>query len=181
MADQLVPETHTEAAREEPGFPPFNAATFPSQLLWFAIVFVVLYLLMGRVALPRVGRIFEARRTRIAADLDQAAALQRQAEEAGAAYEKTLADAKANAQALAQQMRERLAADSEARRKELETSLNAKLAAAESQIAGTRTQAMANVGGIAADTAAAIVERLTGMKPNSASIAEALAALKLPQ
>jgi len=178
MAETINQETRPEVGKAEPGFPPFNAATFPSQLFWFAIVFIALYLLMSRVALPRVGGIFEVRRTRIARDLDEASRMQRQADEAGAAYEKTLADAKANAQAVAQNMRDKLAAESEARRHELEASLNAKLATAEAQIGATRNQAMANVDAIATEAAAAIVQHLIGTTVDSAVIAQAVAASK---
>lgn len=177
MAEQLVQETRTEAAREEPAFPPFNTATFPSQLLWFAVIFGVLYLLMSRVALPRVGGIFEFRRTRIAKDLDEASMMQRQAEAAGAAYDKALADAKAQAQRVAQDMREKVAADTQIKRTDLEGALNARLAAAEAQIAATRTQAMTSVSAIAREAAAAIIQQLTGRPPNAGAVAQAVAAL----
>ncbi|MBV8567443.1 MAG: F0F1 ATP synthase subunit B [Methylobacteriaceae bacterium] len=178
MAQPVTTETKAEAGREEPAFPPFNTATFPSQLFWFAIVFILLYLLMSRVALPRVGGIFEFRKTRIARDLDQASAMQRQADEAAAAYEKTLAEARARAQGVAQETRDKLAAESEARRKELDASLNAKLAAAEAQIEAMRTSALANVDTIASEAAAAIIQQITGKTANAEAVAQAVAALK---
>src|SRR5438309_10143703 len=57
------------ASEHGAGFPPFNSHTFASQLLWLALMFVALYLLMSRVALPRVGLILEARHRHIEADL----------------------------------------------------------------------------------------------------------------
>ncbi|MGA8412850.1 MAG: F0F1 ATP synthase subunit B', partial [Xanthobacteraceae bacterium] len=72
-------------------FPPFNRETFASQLFWLAITFALLYLLMARFALPRVGSIIEARRSKIDSDLAAAAQLKTNAEAAMAAYEKALA------------------------------------------------------------------------------------------
>ena len=98
-----TPTTGTQApGGHGPGpFPPFMKETFASQLLWLAVFFVLLYVLMAKVALPRVGSILQARRDRIAADLAEAQAHKEESEAAMAAYEKALADARNRAQAIA--------------------------------------------------------------------------------
>jgi F-type H+-transporting ATPase subunit b len=154
-------------------FPPFDAHNFLPQLIWLTIVFGALYWLMSRIALPRVENILEARKARIARDLDDSRTMQDQAQAAGVAYDKTLADAKGRAQALAQQTHDQLYAESEAKRHTLEAELNAKLAAAESQIAETKTRAMSNVDGIARDTASVVVQHLTGRTPSLEAITAA--------
>jgi F-type H+-transporting ATPase subunit b len=165
-------EVHHEGGG--PGvFPPFDASTYPSQILWFVIAFAILYALMSRVALPRVGDIKKMRSDKIAAELDQAQKLQAQADAAGAAYEKTLADAKARAQNLAQEMHAKLAAETAAKRHELEADLNTRLAAAEAQISEMKTRAMSNVGAIAREAAAQIVQHLTGRPADVNAIARA--------
>jgi len=159
-------------------FPPFDASTFPSQILWLAIIFGALYYYMSKRFLPQVGGVIEARRARIAKDLDEATVLQQQADAAAAAHEKSLADARAKAQSLAQATRDQLAAEADAKRKALEDELSAKLAVAETQIAATRAQAMTNVASIAADATGAIVERLIGRNVDPAVIASAIEAAK---
>jgi F-type H+-transporting ATPase subunit b len=179
MAQQ--PATQSEVGQEAGGhanFPPFAAQTFPSQLLWLAISFGALYLLMARVALPKLGRLIETRKARIAKDLDEAAAMQQKADAAAAAHEKTIADARARAQALAQAARDKLGADFAAKRKTLEAELAAKLAAADEEIAATRDRAMSNVETIARDAAAAIFERILGRAPESGAVGAAVAAVK---
>jgi len=176
--------TNTTAHTEVPGghakgpFPPFDPNVFAPQLIWLALTFGLLYLLMSRIALPRIENILEARRARIAADVDDAASMQGKAQAAGAAYEKTLADAKASAQATAQSTRDKLAADSAAKRKTLEDQLNAKLADAERSIAGTKAQAMSHVTEIATTAAADIVAHLTGKPADVQKIAAAIASTK---
>src|SRR5476649_2566794 len=113
------------------GFPPFQAQTFASQLVWLAIAFVLLYVLMSKWALPRVGAIIENRQKRIDDDIADAGKLKTQSDEAVAAYEKALADARARAQTIANETRDTQAVAAEARRKTLEGELNAKLAEAE--------------------------------------------------
>ena len=159
------PAAHTEAPGGKTVFPPFQTQTFPSQLVWLAISFVLLYVLMAKIALPRIGAIFEERSRRISGDLKAAHDLKEQSDAAHAAYEKALGDARGRAQSIANGMREQQAAEAEAASKKLEAELHEKLAAAEKSIEATRTSAMSNVGSIAKDTASAIVERLIGQAP----------------
>jgi F-type H+-transporting ATPase subunit b len=156
------------------GFPPFDATTFPSQLLWLVLTFVALYLLMARVALPRVGAIIESRQKRIAGDLADAQGFKDKSDAAIAAYEKALADARGRAQGLANEAREKHAAAAEADRKALDAKLNAHIAESEKTIAASREAAMANVRNIATDATAAIVERLTGSAPAASDVSAAV-------
>jgi F-type H+-transporting ATPase subunit b len=156
------------------GFPPFDATTFASQLLWLVITFVALYLLMSRVALPRIGTILENRRQRIDGDFAEAQKLKDRSDAAIAAYEKALAEARARAQALANETIQKQTAAADANRKDLDVRLNAHIAEAEKTIAATRAAAMTNVKGIASEAAAAIVERLTGAMPSSQEVATAV-------
>ncbi len=165
---------HTAAPGGKPAFPPFESEHFPSQLVWLAISFVLLYALMWKVALPRIGGIMAARGKLISDDLAAAERLKEQSNAAEAAYQKSLADARSRAQGIASATREQQARDSEALHKRLEAQLHERLAAAEQSIAKSRDAAMGNVRSIAADTAAAIVERLIGQRPRDEDIAAAL-------
>jgi F-type H+-transporting ATPase subunit b len=167
----MATTAHTQSPSEHKGaFPPFDSSTFASQLVWLVITFVVLYALIAKVALPRVSSIFAQRQNRIDEDLAQANAFKAQSDTALAAYEKALADARARAQAIAGEMRDKQAAETKASRKKLEEQLNAKLAEAEKIIATTKQAAMANVRNIAADAAKDIVERLIGTAPADSAV-----------
>jgi F-type H+-transporting ATPase subunit b len=159
------------------GFPPFQKDTFGSQLLWLAITFGLLYLIVSKLALPRVGGIIADRRARVDGDLREAARMKEAADAAIAAHEKSLADARARAQAIAAQTRDKVAAEAEAKRKEVEAHLQGKLAGAEQTIQAKRTAAMSNVQGIAKDAAVAIVARLTGKAPTDDAAAAAVKAV----
>jgi F-type H+-transporting ATPase subunit b len=177
MADSHGENTsaHTEAdGGHGGGFPPFESSTFASQLVSLVIAFVALYLIVSRVALPRVGALIDARQSRIEGDLAEAQKLKDESEAALKAYEADLAAARSKAQAIGAETREKLNAASEAERKTLEDRLAAKLADAEKTIAATRTTAMSNVRGIAADAASAIVQRLTGTTPDGGTVASAV-------
>jgi F-type H+-transporting ATPase subunit b len=165
---------HIPAGEHGGGFPPFQKETFASQLVWLALIFVALYLLMSRIALPRIGSILEERRQRVEADLAEAQRLKGDSDAAIAAYEKALADARGRAQTLANEMREKEAAAAEALRKDIDAKLNARIAEAEKIIAETQAAAMTNVRGIATEAAGAIVERLTGTTPAGHEVAAAV-------
>ncbi|HXW50224.1 MAG TPA: F0F1 ATP synthase subunit B' [Xanthobacteraceae bacterium] len=156
------------------GFPPFEAEHFPSQLVWLAISFLLLYVLMSRIALPRIGAILAERNRIVSDDLAAAERLKEQSNAAHVAYEKALADARARAQAIASSTREQQAREADDMHKRLEAQLHERLAAAEQSIAKTRASAMGNVTSIASETASAIVERLIGQRPRREEIAAAL-------
>lgn len=166
---------HIPPSEHGKGFPPFNPETFASQIVWLVLIFGALYLLMSRIALPRVGAIMDARRQSVEGDLAEAKNLKDSSDAAIAAYEKALADARGRAQALAQETHAKFAAQAEAARKQLDATLNARIADAEQAITARRTAAMGNVQDIAIDTAAAIVERLTGNAPARPDVANAVA------
>src|SRR6476661_6660932 len=140
---------HTEANGGHGGaFPPFDSSTFASQLVSLAIAFVALYLIVSRIALPRVGSVLDERQNTIDGDLAEAERLKNESDGALNAYERELAAARSRAQAIGAETRERLNAASDAERKTLEQQLAQRLADAEKTIAATRTAAMSNVRGI---------------------------------
>jgi F-type H+-transporting ATPase subunit b len=166
---------HTEAdGGHGGGFPPFESSTFASQLVSLVIAFVALYMIVSRIALPRVESVIDARQNAIEGDLAQAQKLKDESDAALKAYETELASARSRAQAIGNENREKLNAAAEAERKKLEDQLTARLAAAEKQIAATRETAMSNVRGIAADAAGAIVQRLTGVVPDKKTVGKAV-------
>jgi len=182
-ADHAAGETHTETGVAENGghggsFPPFDASTFPSQLLWLAITFGLFYFFLKRVVLPRIGSILEVRRDRIAQDLDQAARMKEEADAAVAAYEQELADARKKAAAIAQEAREGAKAEAEAERRKVEAGLDAKLKEAESRIADIKNSALSDVGAIAEETAATIVRELVGGNVDKAALSAAVKAVR---
>ena len=182
--DHADPTADTHATTEAHGdaghsdvFPPFDPATFPSQLLWLAITFGALYLLMSKLALPRIGGILENRKTLIDTDLAAADADRQKTDAAIAAYERALAEAKAKAQGIANQTREAIQADLSAKRSAAEADLTAKVSAAEARIAQTKAEALTHVDEIAAETAQAVVGQLVGDVP-PASVRAAVAKVK---
>jgi ATP synthase B/B' CF(0) len=91
----MATSAHTTApSGAKPPFPPFNKDYFASQLVWFAIFFVALYLIIAKLAIPQIGGIMAARSKHVADDLAEANSLKGQSDVALAAYEKALADAR---------------------------------------------------------------------------------------
>ena len=155
-------------------FPPFDTTTFASQILWFAITFGALYLLMSRVALPQIGSIIDKRKARIEGDLKEAERLRGETDKAVAAYEQALADARNNAHAIAEETRASIKADLDGKRKAVEDDLGKKVAEAEARIAANKNEALGRVSEIAAETATALVTQLTG-DANQAEVNAAVA------
>ncbi|MCB5203056.1 F0F1 ATP synthase subunit B [Neorhizobium sp. T786] len=177
-----VGELHTETgvahddAHATGVFPPFDASTYPSQLLWLVITFGLFYLLMQKVIVPRVGGILEQRHDRIAQDLDEAARLKADADAAVETYEKELAAARSKAHTIGESARDAAKTKATSDRAAIEAELAQKLSAAEARIGEIKTQAFAQVGAIAEDTATAIVDQLIGAKASAGDIKAAVVA-----
>jgi F-type H+-transporting ATPase subunit b len=147
---------HSEA------FPPFESSTFGTQIIWLALSFLVLYVVVARFALPRIGGILETRQSRIDGDLAAADASRQKTDAAIAAYEAALAEARKKSTTIADETRAGIKADIDARRAEVEADLGAKLQEAETRIRSTKGEALGHVEDIAAETVEALVSRLTG-------------------
>jgi F-type H+-transporting ATPase subunit b len=158
--------------------PQLNPLDWAPQLIWLVITFGILYLLMKRVALPKIGSVIEMRQGRIAGDLEAADKLRRETQEAIAAYEQALAEAKARAQGIAQEARNRLKDEVGAERAALERDLSAKSAEAEAQIHQAKVSALKEVNAVASDTATEIVRRLVGIAPTKPEVSAAVAAAR---
>ncbi len=144
--------------------PQIDTATFASQIFWLAVAFVTLYYLLSRRALPRLIEVLEARQDRIAADLDEAERLRREAEAALASYEAVIAKAQDDAHALLAETQTRLQAETAKRQAELEARLAEQLGEAEARIAEARQSALKELEEAAVTVAQSAAEHLAGIK-----------------
>jgi F-type H+-transporting ATPase subunit b len=175
MADKVTPGAAVpEGVGGHKTFPPLDPGTFVPQLFWLALTFGLLYLLLKRLVLPRVGAVIDERRARIERDLAKAESLKAETEQALATYEQALGEARAKAGAIGKEMHERLTAEIDKERSKVDAEIAAKLADAEARIAQSKQRAMAGVGDIAGDTAGAIVARLLGREPSRDEVQRAL-------
>lgn len=173
-----VADTHasTEAAHGEGGggLPQFEFQHWFGQIVYLIILFALLYWLMAKVFVPRLRGVIDQRAATISDAVS--AARQVQAEAAGQA-EQAKAEveaARASSRSMAAAAKARVTEQAAARAAEEEAVVNARIAEAETAIGKTRDAAMTNVSSIASDTAAAIVERLTGTAPTAAEAAAAV-------
>jgi F-type H+-transporting ATPase subunit b len=157
--------------------PQLDISTFAPQLIWLAITFVVLYALMAGLALPRVGGIIVARRTKMDGDLEKANAMKAEAEAVIAAYDRALATARAEAQATLKATTEKLAALAAERQRGVAERLAAETAVAEKRIADARDAALADLRGAAIEVARAAVAKLAGQPVDEARAGAAIDAV----
>jgi F-type H+-transporting ATPase subunit b len=157
--------------------PQLDVSTFPTQLFWLAISFVVLYVVMARLGLPRIGKIIAARRERVAGDLDKAGQMKAEADAVISAYERALAEARAEAQRTLKETTERRNAEAAERLRQTAQKLGAETAAAERRIAEAKAQALANVRAVAIEVARAAAAKLTGVEIDAGSTGAAVDAV----
>ncbi|BBU58833.1 ATP synthase subunit b 2 [Mameliella alba] len=155
------------------GMPQLCGDWIGNQVFWLVITLVVIYFVLARIALPRIAAVLAERQGTITNDIAAAEDLKRKAEEAEAAYDKALADARAEAQVIAQKARDDIKADLDVAMEKADAEIAAKAAESEKAIAEIRDSALANVEVVAKDTAGAIVAAL-GASADDAKIAAAV-------
>jgi F-type H+-transporting ATPase subunit b len=174
-------QTETTAAdhggEEKGGMPQLAPSDFSPQLIWLAISFVLLLILMSRVALPRVSSVVELREKRIQSDIERADRVKAEADNAKAAYEKMLADARAKAQAELAAASQSIQAETGKRDAAFMAQLTQRTKAAEDAIAAAKTRALGDVRSVAAEAAASIISRIAGANAAAAEVASAVDAV----
>ncbi len=155
------------------GFPPFKVETYPSQVFWLAITFAFLFVVLWRVAGPRIQSVIGQRRERIQGDLAGAEQRRKEAEAASNAYQTALARARTRAQGVADDNRKRVSAEVEQAKAQSDAEAQKATGAAEACIAEARAQAKGHVAKAAQDASIEIVARLTGetVSPEEAAAA----------
>jgi len=170
MADPSQAADHASG-----GLPQFDLSQWPGQMVWMLLIFGILFLLFRYIFVPAVGGTIAEREDKIGGDIGQARRLRDEAEAQSRAAAEELAAARANAQRLAADAKAAAANDAAKRQAEEEARLGQVMAEAEARIAAARNEAMGQVRGIAAETAQAIVEKLTGSAPGADEVERALA------
>lgn len=154
--------------------PQLDAHTFPPQLAWLALTFLLMFFLMAKVALPGIGRTLARRRERIDGDLDRAAKLKAEIDMVIQAYERALAEARAQANATVNATKDRLAQIAAERQRLSMAALAEQTKKAEARIDQAKHQALGNLRGIAADAAKAAAHRLIGGELDDTRVAAAV-------
>ncbi len=162
MSGQTVTHTGTEA-QHSAGFPPFKTESFPSQIFWLVVTFAVLFVVLWRVAGPRIAGVIGARQGQIDGDLKAAEQHRADATAALAAYEAALNAARAKAHAEADDNRKVIEAEVDKAKAEADAVAREAAAKAEAGIAAARAEAATHVTKAAQDAAADIVNRLIGV------------------
>ncbi len=166
---------HAAEAAEKGGMPQLDFSTYPNQIFWLLVTLVVVYLILTKFALPRISSVLAERQGTITNDLAAAEELKLKAQEAEEAYNKALAEARAEAQRIANETRAAIKADLDKAIAKADAEIAAKTAEAQKAIAEIRAHALESVQEVAKDVAREIVALLGG-KPDARSITAAVKA-----
>ena len=149
----LVVETHVDEAHEagETGLPQLNVSTYSSQIFWLIISFVLLYILMSKMALPRVSEVLELRESEINGNLERAEKFQTEIDEVKANYEDALAKAHADAADVVKKIEAATTAKVTAKQGEFGETARDRLAKSEANIQKAKDEALKSLEDIAAD------------------------------
>ena len=158
----MATETVEHGAEASAGMPQLDFSTFPNQIFWLIVTLVVIYFVLSRIALPRIGAVLAERSGTITNDIAAAEELKHKAVEAEAAYQQALADARAQASAIVNEAKAEIQSELDAELKKADKKIAAKAAESEKAIAEIRDGAVKSVTQVAKDTAAELVAAFGG-------------------
>ena len=167
--------TEPTGAVTGPGMPQLDFSTFGNQIFWLLITLVVIYMILSRVALPRISAVLAERQGTITNDIAAAEHLKAKAVEAEVAYNKALADARTEANRIIAEAKAEIQADLDRAIATADAQIAAKTAEGEKAIAEIRASALENVTEVAKDTAKEIVAAMGG-KADARSVTAAVTA-----
>lgn len=156
------------------GLPQLDTSTYAPQLVWLVISFAVLYYLMSKVALPRIGEVLEDRQARIDDNLKKAEALKADADAAADAYEKSLSEARSKAHDTIKQVRDKAAAEAQEKQNKLADKLVQQIQSAEGKIADAKNKALGDIQGLAVEVAENATAKLLGQGLDAKVVSQAV-------
>ncbi|MDG2402720.1 MAG: F0F1 ATP synthase subunit B' [Amylibacter sp.] len=174
MADKI--EGTANAAESAPGMPQLDFSTFPNQIFWLIVTLVVLYLVLSRIALPRIATVLSERHGAIQRDLDKAEEMKRSAIEAENTYNKALADARAKANDIVNEAKSEIQKDLDKAIAKADLEISAKAVESEKAISAIRDSAVQSVEEVANVTANNIVDAILPEAADTKTIKAAVAA-----
>ncbi|MBL3568563.1 F0F1 ATP synthase subunit B' [Rhodovulum sp. BSW8] len=169
MATELETAAAAGHAAEAVGMPQLDFSTYPNQIFWLVVTLFAIYFVLSRIALPRIGAVLAERQGTISNDIAAAEELKLRAQEAERAYEKALADARAEAQRIVAETKAEIKADLDAATAKADAEIAARSAEAEKQIAEIRAGALESVSEVARATTADVIAAM-GFRAESGAV-----------
>ncbi|MBK19856.1 MAG: F0F1 ATP synthase subunit B' [Rhodospirillaceae bacterium] len=157
--------------------PQLDPTTFAPQLFWLLVTFVLLYLVMWKIILPKIGGVLQDRQERIDDDLEKAEQLRKEAEAVKEAYEQTVAEGRSKAQETIRAAGEKIAADAAEQHAALTEKLAAQTSDAEARIVAAKEEALKNIRTVATEVTQAAAGRLIGREVSDSEAEAAVGAV----
>ena len=168
MADKV--EGAAQAAESAPGMPQLDFSTFPNQIFWLVVTLIVLYLVLSRVALPRIATVLSERHGAIQRDLDKAEEMKRSAIEAENTYNQALADARVKANDIVNEAKAEIQKDLDKAIAKADLEIAAKAAESEKAISAIKDSAVQSIEEVANITATGAYFSLNPISINDSGI-----------
>ncbi len=170
VGDKLAEGIHDAEHAPKGGLPQFDPEWFASQIFWLAICFAILYLIFAKKTLPDISSVIENRKNHIQSDLETAEKLTAEADEVQDAYQAGLNTAQNDASDAIKGVENISKAKTEDALTAFRTRSDETIAEAEANIIASKESAMDDMNQVAVDAAAAAVEKIIGVKPDSSKI-----------
>lgn len=175
-AEGAAAHADDHAGAEKIGFPQLKVDTYPKQVFWLFIAFILLFFSMSKLALPRVGRVIDSRNEKRASDLEQAQVLQKEAAKIKTAYDKALTEAQNQAQAALSSAEQAVNDKVNAENAVFADHARKRIVTAEQNISRAKNDALQSLADISAEIASEMANKIAGIQTTKADAKKAVVA-----
>lgn len=168
---------HAAHGESSQGLPQFDPSSFPSQILWIAITFAVMYIFFSKKTLPEISGVIENRKQQIQGDMETAEKLTKEADAVQEAYEEALAQARTDAAQVLQTLNEEIKAEAAKEQETFRKRYEKDVKATETKVEKATQNAMAEMDDIAVDLCSSALEKVTGIKADAKTVKDVINSL----
>jgi F-type H+-transporting ATPase subunit b len=166
VQDMVVANLDEAAPQEKKGLPQLKIETFASQIFWLLVSFVLMYVAMAKMTLPKMAKILSVRESTRTNNLERAKELSDSAEKLRDGYERDLRHAHDKAHTLITQTEQAMSKETTARQAEFLENTKTRIADAEAKIKQAKDEALKSLNDVALDATIETVKRVSGITIN---------------
>ena len=154
----------------EAGMPQLDPKYWASQAFWLIIIFLLVYILIAKIFIPKIKGNIDTREDKIRKDLEEAKTFREEAEKKLKVYEELIERAKIDSKKILSDSRQKLNEDIQAKKESVKKQIEQETLKAEKEIKKFKLESINKVGAISEDIVSNLLIDIFGEDGNKSSI-----------
>ena len=154
----------------EAGMPQLDPKYWASQSFWLIIIFLSIYLLIGRIFIPKIKNSIDMRESKIRKDLEEAKVFREEAEKKLKSYKELMETAKIDARKILYESNRSLNEEMQEKKNKIQKEIEKEIYNAENDIKKFKNESLEKVNFISEEIVSSLIKEIFGEDLNRSSI-----------